>query len=183
MSSPITSSTLSSLLLSDVTVSIESLSAQLGATLLDLDYSVTTAESCTGGGIAQAITDVVGSSQWFSHGFVSYSNSAKQQLLGVGEASIERYGAVSQQVVEEMAVGALATSLADVSIAVSGVAGPDGGTEEKPVGTVWIAWAVKDKSTISHCYHFSGDRKTIRNQSVSKALSVLISLLSISYLN
>lgn len=157
--------------------STESLSAQLGAQLRSLQYSITTAESCTGGGIAQAITDSAGSSRWFSYGFITYSNSAKQQLLGVNEVDIERYGAVSQQVVESMAVGALKAAQADVAIAISGIAGPDGGTSEKPVGTVWIAWHVKNSAVITHCYQFSGDRKSIRNQSVRKALAMTISLL------
>jgi nicotinamide-nucleotide amidase len=156
---------------------IENLSAQLGAQLLARSYFITTAESCTGGGIAQAITDITGSSQWFSHGFVSYSNRAKQQLLDVGEADIKRYGAVSPQIVEQMAMGALKAAQANVAIAVSGVAGPDGGTEEKPVGTVWIAWGVKNNPIITRCYNFSGDRKSIRNQTVNESLSAAISLL------
>lgn len=156
---------------------IENLSAQLGALLLSHGYTVTTAESCTGGGIAQAITDIPGSSRWFSYGFVTYSNVAKQQLLGISEAVIESCGAVSEQVVESMAIGALKAAQADVAIAVSGIAGPDGGTKEKPVGTVWIAWLVGDGEAITRCYNFLGDRKYIRNQSVNEALAVTIDLL------
>jgi nicotinamide-nucleotide amidase len=153
------------------------LSVQLGSELLSHNYFVTTAESCTGGGIAQAITDSAGSSQWFSHGFVTYSNSAKQQLLDVSDADIERYGAVSGEVVQAMAVGALKAAQADVAIAVSGIAGPGGGTKEKPVGTVWIAWAVKNNTVVTRHYRFLGDRKSIRNQSVNEALVMAISLL------
>jgi nicotinamide-nucleotide amidase len=156
---------------------VEHLSAQLGSELFSRNYFVTTAESCTGGGIAQAITDTAGSSQWFSHGFVTYSNDAKQQLLEVSGADIEYYGAVSREVVEGMVVGALKAAQADVAIAVSGVAGPDGGTKDKPVGTVWIAWAVRNSTVIARHYHFLGSRKSIRNQSVSEALSVIIDLL------
>jgi nicotinamide-nucleotide amidase len=156
---------------------IANLSAQLGAQLLSRNYFITPAESCTGGGIAQAITDSAGSSQWFSHGFVTYSNKAKQQLLRVSEADIEGYGAVSQQVVDSMVKNALNTAQADVAVAVSGIAGPDGGTKEKPVGTVWIAWVVGSNTIVSRRYHFLGDRKAIRNQTVSEALAVAITLI------
>ena len=156
---------------------IENLSAQMGALLLSHGYTITTAESCTGGGIAQAITDVPGSSRWFSYGFVTYSNSAKQQLLSVSEAVIELYGAVSEQAVESMAIGALKAAQADVAIAVSGIAGPDGGIKAKPVGTVWIAWLVGGGEAITRCYNFLGDRKSIRNQSTNEALAITIDLL------
>lgn len=155
---------------------IEQLSNTLGAALLAKKWTITTAESCTGGGVSQAITDVKGSSQWFSHGYVTYSNHAKGQLLGVPASLIEEYGAVSQQVVEAMATGALMGSQADISIAVSGIAGPDGGSPDKPVGTVWIAWATKNRVS-SQCCLFSGDRKSIRNQSVKASIENAIKLL------
>lgn len=157
---------------------LESLSVQLGQILRQKNWIITTAESCTGGGIAQAITETSGSSHWFSHGFITYSNLAKQQLLNVCANDIERYGAVSGQVAEAMATGALAAAQADIAIAVTGVAGPAGGSEEKPVGTVWIAWATRDELIASHRYLFSGDRKVIRNQSVIEAISGVITLLA-----
>jgi nicotinamide-nucleotide amidase len=146
------------------------LSVQLGRYLLQQGHTITTAESCTGGGVAHAITDTSGSSQWFSHGFIVYSDLAKQQLLQVDAGDLERYGAVSQQVAEAMAVGAVAATQADVAIAVTGIAGPEGGSEQKPVGTVWIAWSKKDFSVISQDFHFEGNRKSIRYQTVIEAL-------------
>jgi nicotinamide-nucleotide amidase len=145
---------------------IDELSLELAACLREQQLTITTAESCTGGGIAQAITDVPGSSQWFSHGFVTYSNAAKQQLINVPPSLIQHHGAVSQQVVEAMAIGALNVANSDLAVAVSGVAGPSGGTPEKPVGTVWIAWLLKSQPVTSQLFVFSGDRKNIRNQSV-----------------
>lgn len=148
---------------------IRYIARQLGEQLLLKNHRITTAESCTGGGIAQAITDIAGSSQWFSQGYVVYSNHAKQQLLKVSEQALA-HGAVSQAVVEAMAVGALKDAGADISIAVSGIAGPDGGSIEKPVGTVWIAWATSDNSMRSRCYQFVGDRQQIRHQAVIASL-------------
>ncbi|MFT7388711.1 MAG: nicotinamide-nucleotide amidase [Candidatus Endobugula sp.] len=152
------------------------LCVQLGRHLLHQCHTITTAESCTGGGVAHAITSIVGSSQWFSHGFITYSNVAKQQLLQVGESELERYGAVSSQVAEAMACGAIAAADADVAIAVTGIAGPGGGSEEKPVGTVWIAWAKKDLSVISQAFIFEGDRKGIRYQTVIEAIKGALTL-------
>jgi nicotinamide-nucleotide amidase len=153
------------------------LSLELGQYLSQRQLTVTTAESCTGGGIAQAITDIPGSSQWFSQGFITYSNSAKQQLLGVSPTLFETQGAVSQAVVEAMAIGSLKVANAELAIAISGVAGPDGGTVEKPVGTVWICWLAQHALPVSHCFHLSGDRKSIRHQSVIEALQGLIELI------
>ena len=133
-------------------------------------FILTTAESCTGGWIAQEITAVPGSSAWFEYGFVTYSNKAKQKMLGVDPDIIHTYGAVSQQVVIQMAEGALKNSGASIAVAVSGVAGPGGGSEEKPVGTVWLAWAMREKSTVTLANLFSGDREEVRKQSVQKAL-------------
>ncbi len=146
------------------------LSVQLGRHLLQQCHIITTAESCTGGGVAHAITDTAGSSQWFSHGFITYSNLSKQQLLQVDGSDLESYGAVSQEVAEAMATGALKATQADVAIAVTGIAGPEGGSEQKPVGTVWITWAKKDSSIISQDFHFEGNRKSIRYQTVIEAI-------------
>ena len=131
------------------------------------------AESCTGGWIAKAITDVAGSSEIFAYGIVSYSNGAKESLLGVRPATLEANGAVSAAVVEEMAKGALNLSGSDIAVAVSGVAGPDGGSETKPVGTVWFAWAVRDGSAVridTQCQHFTGERDRVRELTVVHAL-------------
>lgn len=156
---------------------IQDLSEQLGQHLVARQLIVTTAESCTGGGVAQAITDIAGSSQWFSHGFITYSNQAKQQLLNVDSDLINTYGAVSQDVVESMACGALLASGADVAVAVSGIAGPDGGSSEKPVGTVWIGWASQENLVSSQKFLFLGNRNSVRNQSVEKSLEGLIEII------
>ncbi len=149
--------------------SIGALSEALVGELLAAGKTVATAESCTGGWIAKSITDISGSSGCFAYGLVSYSNGAKESLLGVSPATLEEHGAVSDAVVREMAQGALSLSGADVAAAVSGVAGPDGGSEEKPVGTVWFAWATrnKDKLEIDAEKRFlKGDREQIRAQTV-----------------
>ena len=137
-----------------------------------------TAESCTGGWIAQALTDVPGSSLWFDRGFVTYSNAAKIQMLGVNPKTLEHYGAVSAQTVTEMVEGALLHSDADIAIAVTGVAGPSGGTEEKPVGTVFIAWASKVAGYKVIQESLSGDRQAIRRQTVILALKGLTDSIS-----
>ncbi|WP_286236854.1 CinA family protein [Neptuniibacter halophilus] len=137
-----------------------------------------TAESCTGGWIAQQITAVAGSSDWFDCGIVTYSNRAKQQLLGVSDVSLSRFGAVSAEVVKEMAEGVLARSDAGLSVATSGIAGPGGGSEEKPVGTVWFAWAERGKPTRCHKMQFEGDRESVRKQAVSHALQGFLENLS-----
>ncbi|MCC1495687.1 CinA family protein [Alcanivorax sp. 1008] len=133
-----------------------------------------TAESCTGGWIAEAITAVAGSSAWFERGFVSYSNQAKQDMLGVSSDLLNRCGAVSQEVVLEMARGAIQRSKGHISVAVSGIAGPDGGTADKPVGTVWIAWGQKLGHAEAESFLFSGDRQAVREQTVVRALQGLI---------
>ncbi|MDE2311380.1 MAG: nicotinamide-nucleotide amidohydrolase family protein, partial [Betaproteobacteria bacterium] len=124
-------------------MAMDILAAQVGGLLKAQGLMLATAESCTGGGVAQAITDVAGSSAWFERGFIAYSNQAKQQMLGVSEATLNQHGAVSEATVREMAAGALQRSGAHVALAVSGIAGPDGGTPDKPVGTVWFAWGIK----------------------------------------
>lgn len=148
------------------------LARRTGEALLAADRRVATAESCTGGWIAKALTDVAGSSSWFGTGLVTYSNEAKCSLLGVRAETLEECGAVSEETVREMASGALAASGADVAVAVSGIAGPDGGTPDKPVGTVWFAWAVSGATpvTCAECVHFDGDRETVRRRSVCHAL-------------
>jgi nicotinamide-nucleotide amidase len=158
-------------------VSCEQLATQVGQLLSARGAVMTTAESCTGGGIAQAITAIAGSSQWFGHGFITYSNMAKAQMLAVPADMITVHGAVSQPVVEAMAIGAIQHAQADYAIAVSGIAGPQGGTPEKPVGTVWIAWKSPQQPVRSQKFVFSGDRNSVRNQAVKNALSVLIEVI------
>lgn len=140
------------------------------------NLQLATAESCTGGGVAKALTELSGSSAWFSYGLVTYSNQAKQQLLGVTSASLEKYGAVSEQVVKEMVSGACQKYGADLAVAISGVAGPDGGSDEKPVGTVWLAWgsALQQQATV---FNFTGNRRQIREASIDKALQGLLAWL------
>ncbi len=150
------------------------LADQLGQLLQNARAMVTTAESCTGGGVSQAITGIAGSAQWFSHGFITYSNRAKTQLLGVAPEVIDTHGAVSQPVVEAMVSGAAQAACAEYAIAISGVAGPDGGSLDKPVGTVWIAWKLPDEALSSEKFLFPGDRESVRNQAVIKSLHTLI---------
>lgn len=152
------------------------LAARLGAALRQAGLTVTSAESCTGGWIAKRLTDVAGSSAWFERGFVTYSNAAKCELLGVGAATVETHGAVSREVVLEMAAGALARSRADLAVAVTGIAGPEGGTADKPVGTVWLAWARRDGEVRAARRRFSGDRENVRRAAVQAALDGLLQL-------
>ena len=153
------------------------LAAALGQLLISRQWYVTTAESCTGGGIASAITSVAGSSAWFEYGFVSYGNNAKATMLNVDPALIEEYGAVSSEVVEAMVMGALEASGAQLALAVTGIAGPEGGTPDKPIGTVWFAFAAAGKGVVSACQHFEGDRDTVRRQTVSTALTGVLKYL------
>ncbi|MDA8866012.1 CinA family protein [Porticoccaceae bacterium] len=152
---------------------LTSIAQQLGEMLCKKNAKLTTAESCTGGGISEAITAVSGSSQWFEFGFVTYANSAKQQLLGVSKEAIDEYGAVSEQVVELMAQGAIQQSQADYAIAVSGIAGPDGGTEDKPVGTVWVCWQTPTRSWTQKLM-LSGDRQAVRTAAIKNSLQQLL---------
>lgn len=153
------------------------LAQTLGQSLVAHDWSLVTAESCTGGWIAKAITDIPGSSQWFECGFITYSNESKQNLLGVTTDALTKHGSVSETVVIQMVTGALARSKAQVAIAVSGVAGPDGGTIDKPVGTVWLAWGMPNQVQVE-CKHFIGSREAVRNQTVQRALEGLINILA-----
>ena len=152
---------------------ISQLASELGLLLKALNAQVTTAESCTGGGIAEAITRISGSSAWFEAGFVTYSNQQKTRQLEVPEPLFTRVGAVSREVVEAMVQGAQAQSGARFAVAVSGVAGPGGGSPEKPVGTVWLAWGAGDEVS-SERRHFAGNRDEVRRQTVIAALEGLI---------
>ena len=149
---------------------------ELALMLRQQGQMLTTAESCTGGLIAAACTDLAGSSEWFERGFVTYSNAAKTELLGVPAALIRMHGAVSEPVVQAMALGAVAHSKAQVSVAVTGVAGPGGGSVEKPVGTVWFGWVTPDQ-LVSECQYFDGDRTQVRAATVQYALTRLLSLM------
>ena len=149
--------------------SIEVLVQQLAAKLTEKGWMLATAESCTGGMIAAACTDLAGSSQWFDRGFVTYSNEAKTEMLGVPAELIAKHGAVSEEVVRAMAEGAIRHSRAQVSIAVTGIAGPGGGSAEKPVGTVWVGWSAGDK-IFTECLHLDGGRADIRQNTMNHAL-------------
>lgn len=152
---------------------IEQLVQELARELGGRGMKLATAESCTGGGIAQALTELAGASDWFDRGFVTYSNQAKMEMLGVNATTLERQGAVSEATVLEMARGALARSPADLSVAVSGVAGPGGGSDDKPVGTVWIGWAATPGWSRAERFHFGGDRSAVRRATIVAALEGL----------
>lgn len=152
----------------------------LGQTLQKAGFYLSLAESCTGGGVAQACTEIAGSSAWFDRAFVVYSNAAKQQLLGVSAETIEQYGAVSEAVVLEMAQGALKQSASQVAVAVSGIAGPSGGSAYKPVGTVCIACIIQGQADWVHTFHFQGDRRDVRQQAVIESLTAVLQLLQTS---
>jgi nicotinamide-nucleotide amidase len=151
------------------------LAAEVGAALKQRGWMLALAESCTGGMAAQAVTAIPGSSGWFERGFVTYSNDAKVEMLGVSPETLKLHGAVSEAVVLEMARGAIAHSRADIAIAISGIAGPDGGTPEKPVGTVCFAWAA-DKHLSSATVRFEGSRESVRRQAVEYALRGVLRL-------
>lgn len=150
------------------------LAARVGRQLLDAGQHIATAESCTGGWIAKALTDIPGSSQWVLEGFVTYSNAAKQRTLGVAYRAIERHGAVSEAVARAMAAGALRRSGAQSAVAVTGIAGPGGGVPSKPVGTVWLAWAIqrgRRVHVVTQLRYFRGDRDAVRRKTVRAALA------------
>lgn len=149
------------------------LSQRLGRLLAGRGATLTTAESCTGGWVAKAITDIAGSSAWFERGFVTYSNEAKSQMIGVSPETLAAQGAVSEAVVRQMAQGALAAAGADYAVSVSGIAGPDGGSEQKPVGTVWFGFAAADGRVLAFRECFSGDREAVRRQATGYALETL----------
>ncbi len=156
---------------------IYQLTVELSQQLKKHQWKLVTAESCTGGGVAFFMTDMPGSSEWFERGYVTYSNAAKNESLGVKTATLNQYGAVSQQVAHEMAEGALKHSQAQISVAITGIAGPGGGSTEKPVGTVWFGWAGIHINTVTQVQHFSGDRKAVRDQSIQFALKRLVELI------
>ena len=159
---------------------LRQLAKQAGDHLLAQGKRLVTAESCTGGWLAKTLTDVPGSSQWFERGYVTYSNAAKEHDLGVSAGTLAEHGAVSEAAAREMAVGALRMSGADAAIAITGIAGPDGGSAGKPVGTVWFGIAVRRGSlpldVDARLRHFSGDRESIRRDSVKHALELLLSI-------
>jgi nicotinamide-nucleotide amidase len=150
----------------------------LATRLIARDARIATAESCTGGWLAKCLTDRPGSSTWFEYGFVTYGNAAKGAMLGVGEGTLAAHGAVSEEVAEQMAIGARLASSAEIAVAITGIAGPDGGTADKPVGTVWLAWAGPGPVLVSEQRQFEGDRDAIRRQSVAAALQGCIGRLA-----
>jgi nicotinamide-nucleotide amidase len=150
---------------------LDKLVDQVGQLLLAREARLATAESCTGGWIAKCLTDLPGSSAWFEYGFVTYGDNAKQTMLAVDPDLIERHGAVSCEVAEAMAVAARAVSGADMAVAVTGIAGPAGGSEDKPVGTVWLAWLGPGRRAATRRVQFDGDRDDIRRQTVTAALN------------
>ncbi len=163
----------------DVTeVDLETLASELGAVLLQRGWLLATAESCTGGWAAQAATAVAGSSVWFERGFVTYSNEAKMEMLGVRAETLEAFGAVSEETATEMVQGALARSRAQAAFSITGIAGPSGGTPDKPVGTVCFAWARVGTHVVSARRQFSGDRQQVRAQSVQLALRKMLALMT-----
>ncbi|BCO30036.1 hypothetical protein TspCOW1_01390 [Thiohalobacter sp. COW1] len=156
---------------------LSDLSRALGRAATEAGVMLTVAESCTGGWLAKVITDTPGSSHWFERGFVTYTNAAKQDLLGVSPATLEAQGAVSEATVREMAAGALAHSRAQLAVAISGIAGPEGGTEDKPVGTVCFAWNRLHQAPRAETLKLPGDREAVRRQAVERALYGLLAAL------
>jgi len=158
-------------------VEIEELSQEIAKALVEQSWKLAVAESCTGGWIAKSLTDLAGSSAWFDRGFVTYSNQAKIDMLGVEEQILSRFGAVSEQVALQMAHGSVQRSLADIGVSVTGIAGPSGGSTEKPVGTVCFAWAEKNEANRVETKHFDGDRESVRHQSVVHAMAGVVKMI------
>ncbi len=156
---------------------LEALALRLGRTLEQRGLLLATAESCTGGWIGAAVTAIAGSSAWFDRGYVTYSNAAKRQMLGVSERTLAQHGAVSEETAREMVAGALRQGAAQVAVAVTGVAGPSGGSAAKPVGTVCFAWERKDANRVSATHRLAGDREAVRRQSVVIALRGLLTVI------
>lgn len=156
---------------------MEKIATKVNAILQSKSLMLATAESCTGGWVAKIMTDIAGSSASFDRGFVTYSNAAKQDMLGVSTDTLEQYGAVSEAVVEAMVIGALQHSVADIALSISGVAGPGGGTESKPVGTVCFAWKQRGSPALLITQHFDGDRDKVRQQAVIFALQGVLDIL------
>jgi nicotinamide-nucleotide amidase len=155
---------------------LETISSELGELLKLKDYSFTCAESCTGGWVGHALTSIPGSSEWFGSSFVTYSYEAKTQILGVSSEDLDNFGAVSEEIVEQMVSGALHKSGANVGVAISGIAGPAGGTDTKPVGTVCFAWKMEGQDVITSTEYFAGERNEVRYSSVERALMGTIEL-------
>jgi nicotinamide-nucleotide amidase len=163
--------------MTDSDAKLKRLAARVGRCLLKEHRRVATAESCTGGWIAKSLTDIAGSSQWFIEGFVTYSNQSKMQRLGVPRAVLEKKGAVSEETVRAMSAGALRRTNAQVAVAVTGIAGPDGAVPGKPVGTVWLGWATRRGGAIrvrTRLKHFRGNRDSVRRKTVQLALEGLL---------
>jgi nicotinamide-nucleotide amidase len=158
-------------------VNFTNLAKQTGILLTQRGLMLASAESCTGGWLGQVVTTIPGSSIWYERGFITYSNSSKQEMLGVLHSTIEQFGAVSEQTAYEMAMGAVTNSHAQIGVSITGIAGPDGGTKIKPVGTVCFAWVMKEGLARRETQFLSGDRESIRHQSVSIALQGVINLL------
>lgn len=156
---------------------LKDLAEELGSCMKSKGIKLASAESCTGGWIAKIITDMPGSSEWFTGSVVCYSNESKVSLLGVQENTLTEFGAVSGDTVIEMVDGIFANTDADVAVGVSGIAGPDGGTEDKPVGLVWLSWGKRGKSVYAKPYNFEGDRDEVRKLSIAQALNNLLDLL------
>jgi nicotinamide-nucleotide amidase len=163
--------------ISDANVALCTLAQRVGACLIQHELMLVTAESCTGGWLGQAITSVPGSSSWYERGFITYSNLSKQEMLGVQSTTLAQYGAVSSQTAQEMVLGALNRSHAQISVSITGIAGPDGGTVDKPVGMVCFAWATKTGCVQQEIYHYQGDREAIRHQAVTTALNGILMLI------
>lgn len=159
-------------------MSLMQLAERVGEALERRGWMLVTAESCTGGGVSYAVTAVPGSSHWFERGFITYTNKAKQDLLGVSAGTLERHGAVSEQTVREMAEGALRHSRAQVALAVSGIAGPGGGSLEKPVGRVCLAWSVAGADTVTRSEQYMGGREQVREQAIAAALQGVLDVLA-----
>ena len=155
------------------------LATEVGQALQSRGMMLATAESCTGGWVGEALTAVPGSSGWYERGFITYSNAAKHEMLDVATATLAAFGAVSEPTVREMAAGALQHSHAQIALAVSGIAGPGGGTAEKPVGSVWFAWGLAGGALTSERRVFAGDRDTVRRQAVEAALKGVLALLKL----
>jgi nicotinamide-nucleotide amidase len=156
---------------------LRDLAGQLGECMTSKGMKLASAESCTGGWLAKIITDIPGSSAWFVGSVVSYSNEAKQSLLGVSADTLAEFGAVSGDTVLEMSDGLFAQTDADVAVSISGIAGPDGGSDDKPVGLVWLSWGKRDKSVFANAFNFDGNREEVRRQSIKQALENLLDLL------
>jgi nicotinamide-nucleotide amidase len=153
---------------------IDALVASVGQLLVARQAKLTTAESCTGGFLAKSLTDLPGSSAWFEYGFVVYGNEAKENMLGLDPELLERHGAVSREACEAMAMAAHVISGADISVAITGIAGPDGGSDDKPVGTVWLAWLGPRRRATCRMERFDGDRAEVRRQTVIAALKGIL---------